>query len=90
MNKPRRAEIGRIIQRLEDLKDKIETARCDANLLKDEEQEYYDGMPESFRSGEKGTAAEAAISQLEEADRACDSAMTELDDAIAALQEAQT
>lgn len=35
--------------------------------LKDEEQEYYDTMPESFQSGDKGQAAEAAVSQMEEA-----------------------
>lgn len=35
--------------------------------LRDEEQEYYDGMHENFQNGEKGEAAQAAITSMEEA-----------------------
>lgn len=35
--------------------------------VRDEEQEYYDNMPESLQGGEKGEMASAAIEHLESA-----------------------
>jgi phage host-nuclease inhibitor protein Gam len=46
--------------RLEEVKGEIETIR-------DAEQEYYDNMPESFQSGEKGERTQEAIDALESA-----------------------
>jgi hypothetical protein len=40
------------------------TALTDA---RDEEQEFYDNMPESFQTGDRGQAAEAAVDALTEA-----------------------
>ena len=57
MNKIRRTEIDKIIARLEELKAGVET-------LQEEEQEYYDNMPEAFQCGEKGEKAEEAISEI--------------------------
>jgi hypothetical protein len=45
---------------ISDLKQDLETAR-------DEEQEYYDAMPEGLQGGEKGEKATAAIDALESA-----------------------
>jgi chromosome segregation ATPase len=45
---------------LEDLKDKLEE-------IKEEEQEYFDNMPESLQGGDKGDAASASIENLENA-----------------------
>ena len=45
--------------------------------VKDDEQEYFDNMPESLQGGDKGQAAEAAVSAL-------DDAVNELDGAIEA------
>lgn len=53
MNKERR-------KRIEDLKSELETIR-------DEEQEYYDNMPENMQNGEKGDTAQSNVSSLEEA-----------------------
>ena len=58
-------EAAELIGKLEDLKSEIET-------LRDEKQEYFDNMPESLQSGDKGQAAEAAIEQMDEAYNALD------------------
>ena len=67
MNKERRAAIKRLVEefdlainvgRLKEIKEGLET-------LRDEEQEYYDNMPEGLQGGDKGQAAEAAVSALE-------------------------
>lgn len=66
MNKERRKalstlaeEVRQLIGYAEDLISQIETIR-------DEEQEYYDNMPEGIQSGEKGDAAQAAIDTMDE------------------------
>lgn len=60
MNKERRKDIASIVEELEALQERIE-------IVRDEEQDYFDNMPESFQSGEKGMAAEEAISNLDDA-----------------------
>ena len=57
----------------------LETAR-------DEETEYKENMPENMQDGEKGSAADQAISDLDEAISASESAETELSDSIDELQ----
>lgn len=42
--------------------------------LKDEEQEYFDNMPESLPGGEKGDAAQESVDELQEALDSIDSA----------------
>ena len=67
MNKDRRkvieearSEIERAMGIIDDAKSMIESA-------KDEEQDYFDNMPESFQQGDKGQQAEAAVSALGDA-----------------------
>ena len=60
MNKARRTELSKLLSTLEGVQNELET-------LRDEEQEYYDNMPESLQSGDKGNAAETAISELDDA-----------------------
>jgi hypothetical protein len=59
MNKQRRKLI-------DDALDKIEAAKVDLETARDEEQEFYDNMPESLQSGDKGHAAEEAAANLSE------------------------
>lgn len=75
MNKQRRKDI-------EDVKDRIFECKVQLEAIRDEEQEYFDNMPESFQQGDKGSAVEGnisclddAISQLEQACENMDSAM---------------
>ncbi len=74
MNKYRRTGIRNIILKLEELKDDIEA-------LLDEEQEYYDNMPENLQYGERGENSQSAIDSLEEA-------ICNVDDCISNLEEA--
>lgn len=72
MNNERRKQINKVIAALSELQSEIE------EILGDE-QDYYDNMPESFQSGEKGEIAQNAISYLESAS---------LDDIISSLESA--
>ncbi len=81
MNNQRRKDIDTCIAHVEKLAELAEAVReaVDAyneerdNMhsaiegIREEEQEYFDNMPESFQQGDKGQTAEAAISQLDEA-----------------------
>ena len=58
MNNNRRARIQALIDKLEGIKE-------DIDFIKDEEQEYYDNMPESIQAGERGDKAQEAIDNLE-------------------------
>lgn len=60
MNKDRRASIQAVIDQLEEARQELET-------LRDEEQEYFDNMPENLQGGEKGEMAQTAIDNLDEA-----------------------
>lgn len=60
MNKDRRQTISEALALIERAKSLLETAR-------DDEQDYYDNMPESFQGGDKGEKAQAAIDGLESA-----------------------
>lgn len=72
MNKPRRERISAIINKLGELSEELET-------IKDEEQDYYDNMPESLQGGEKGEAAQSAIDALENAKSEIEQATTNLE-----------
>ena len=75
MNKARRKEIDSVIATLEEAKERLESIR-------DDEQEYYDTMPENFQYGEKGEAAEETVSNL-------DYAIDQIDEAIDNAEQAK-
>lgn len=75
MNHERRKALLAIRNKLDEIKSEIES-------VKDDEQGYLDNMPDSFRDGEKGEAASAAIDQL-------DDAVNNLDSAVAAIEESE-
>jgi len=67
MNAARRKSINTLVGRMQDIIDELIE-------LKDEEQDYYDNMPQGLQEGDKGEAAtenidalEAAIGSLEDA-----------------------
>ena len=72
MNRNRRKEIKSAIEQLQKLCSTIEN-------LRDEEQDYFDTMPENFQYGERGEAAEEAITNLEDA-------LSIIEDAIGSLE----
>jgi len=71
MNKQRRKEVARAVAMIEEAKSILETCR-------DEEQDYFDNMPESFQDGQKGEDAQTAIDALDEA-------VSQMDDVSQAL-----
>ncbi len=73
MNNTRRKEIARIRTELEKHIDSISDLVAELESVRDEEQECFDNMPESFQYGEKGERAQAAIDALEEALSSIDS-----------------
>lgn len=67
MNKERRKEIAGIIADIEALHGTIDDLRERVESVRDEEQEFFDNMPESLQQGERGQVAEAAVSALDDA-----------------------
>jgi hypothetical protein len=59
MNNDRRKEINRAVSLLQEALAILETAR-------DDEQDYYDNMPENLQNSDRGQMAEQAVSNLEE------------------------
>ena len=76
MNKDRRKQIDEAIAELDHLKEVFENIR-------DEEQEYYDNMPENLQGGEKGEQADAAISSLEDV-------ISSIEEAMSSAEESKT
>jgi len=58
MNKQRRAALGKLQERINELK-------TEAEALRDEEQDAFDNMPESLQESERGEAAQEALEYLE-------------------------
>jgi hypothetical protein len=75
MNAERRKEIERAKTLIEEAKSILETAASD-------EREYYDNMPESLQSGDKGEKAIAAADALDEAVNAIDDIVSNIETAV--------
>lgn len=75
MNKIRREQLGKIAEVIGDLSIQLDH-------LMDEEQDYYDNMPESLQGGEKGDNAQVAIDAIQ-------SAIDSLSEASSSVEEAQ-
>ena len=67
MNKARRAELEKIVERIADLRVMADEIKTDLEAIRDEEQDYFDNMPESLQGGEKGENAQTEIDAMEEA-----------------------
>lgn len=51
----------------EEVRSDLSALADDIENIRDEEQDYYDNMPEGFQNGDKGQNAEAAVQALDEA-----------------------
>lgn len=76
MNAARRKELERARVLIAEAGDIIRTAQ-------EEEQEYYDNMPESMQGGDRGTKAEETASNLEEISG-------ELDELLSRIEECES
>ena len=60
MNKIRRQQLKKLIERMEVLKDELEAISSD-------EQDYFDGMPENLQGSTNGMNSEEAIDKMADA-----------------------
>lgn len=69
MNKLRRKELSKVVSELNIIKDKDALYDCINTLesIKDDEQDYYDNIPENLQYSQRAEDSEAAIDNLEEA-----------------------
>lgn len=86
MNKEKRKALGNTMDaieafrsKVEDLHSEIETIIEAIQIIRDDEQEAFDNMPESLQCGEKGVDMELAVDNL-------DSVIDSLDEVARALQ----
>ena len=87
MNAERRKAIEAIAEALDKVAGFSDTI-AQIETLKDEEQEYYDNMPESLQSGDKGNAAEEAVSNLEAAAEKLEEVENSLNEVLDSLRSA--
>jgi hypothetical protein len=66
---------------LEKARGMIEEAKAILEQTAEGEREYYDNMPESMQSGDKGEKADVAASALEEAVEECDGILEKIETA---------
>lgn len=73
MNKARRKELSKAVEMLRDVYSIIESC-------KDDEEEAYDNLPESFQDGERGDEMQEYIDIMDEA-------LDQIDEAANAIEE---
>ena len=86
MNKARRKALAEMTTQLEDIISQLEDFAI--GDLKDEEQDYFDNMPESLQGGEKGDAAQTALDAMEAVADHVDTALDALRSAVESLGDA--
>lgn len=74
MNKLRR-------ERLDEIAGTLTQAMNDLDEVRDEEEEYWENMPESLSTGEKGAAAEEAVMGLSDASALIEEAVEYIENA---------
>lgn len=74
MNKLRRSQIAKLINKIEEVKSELETIR-------DDEQDYFDNMPENLQYSVRGEAAEEAVDLMDEAIDSLDEIVDNLNEA---------
>jgi hypothetical protein len=89
MNKERRKALAEIQADVAKAKSDLESASAALGELKGEEEEYLENMPDSFKDGDKGSAAQEAIDAMDEAINSIDEATNGLDDIDSQLDTAQ-
>lgn len=65
MNAERRKKLEAIKERLTTLMGEASSLGDELAELRDEEQDYFDNMPENLQAGDRGEKAEAAINAME-------------------------
>jgi hypothetical protein len=76
VNKQRRKAIAEAQDQIQQALGMIEAAKETVEALRDEEQDYFEAMPESIQQSEKGEAAQEALAAFEAAIEALDEMIT--------------
>ncbi len=66
MNNARRRALADLHSQISAAVGMLGDIRAELEMLRDEEQDYHDNMPDSFRDGEKGAAAEDALEAIDD------------------------
>ncbi len=92
MNNDRRKRISmnvevltKVEEYLKKVQSTLESVKEDIEGIKMEEEEYYDNMPEGFKNGDKGEAAQNAIKNGDKGE-AAQNAINSLDNAFQNLE----
>ena len=88
MNIARRKNIALVIAEIQSLSGKMETVLEDIEIIKDEEEEYRDNIPENLQGSDRYSAAEEAIDNLNSAYDTLQEAFDNLNDVVSSLEEA--
>jgi hypothetical protein len=86
VNKDRRKALSDLVDRIGLMSGMRDDIVSELEALKDEEQEYFDNMPESLQGGDKGQLAEQSISSMDDAINELDG--MQFDDAISNIESA--
>lgn len=88
MNNPRRKQLSDILDALNDLKSQLEDCMSDLETLRDEEQEYFDNIPENLQSSERYDRAETSASALNDAYDTLSDLIDNIDTVTSSIEEA--
>lgn len=75
MNKERRKSIERIVDKLNEIQE-------DLTIIRGDEEEAYENLPESIQSSERGDSMQEAIDAMDDADGSLQEAIDYLTDII--------
>lgn len=88
MNAIRRKKLAALIDAIEDIKSQLEDQQSTLEELNDEEQEYFDNIPENLQSSERYERAETSSSALNEAYEALCDLLDQFESVTSSIEEA--
>lgn len=86
MNNTRRNQIRELISKLETINFELDVLRGEIESTKEEEQEYYDNIPENLQNSERAENSEYAIDDLDSAISNIENALEYTNDALNNLE----
>lgn len=88
MNNKRRKNIAEIISQLNSLSEKVENILSDIEIVKDEEEECLENIPENLQESERYNQVEEAADNLNTAYDMCQDVVGNIEEIISTLEEA--
>lgn len=88
MNNDRRKQLNALKSKIEELNSVANELKEEIEGIQNDEQEYYDNMPEAIQAGEKGDKAQAAIDAIQEMVESFDTIIYETENAIEKIETA--